>query len=241
MERITPGLIRALLITDPLIILATILMGSLSVLVSLIDADGHKQGVIARWWSKMLLVIAGVRMKVTGLEKLDLNRSYVFASNHVSFMDTPVVLAHIPVQFRFLARHGLFKIPFIGTHLQRAGHLPVPREDPRAAVKVMTQAARIIRERNISMLVFPEGGRSSDGLKPFKEGAAYIAIKAGVPLVPICLTGTHEVLPMGSVHVRAGRVELRIGEPIPTEGLGLADRGTLTDHAREDVVRLLQP
>ncbi|HBY60880.1 MAG TPA: 1-acyl-sn-glycerol-3-phosphate acyltransferase [Solibacterales bacterium] len=239
MDRVTPGLLRALFITDPLIILATILMGSISVLVSFFDHGGYKQGVIARWWSWMLLRIAGVRMNVIGLEKLDLSASYVFVSNHVSYMDTPVVLAHIPVQFRFLAKKSLFRIPFLGTHLTRAGHMPVPREDPRAALKVMTEAARVIRERNISMLVFPEGGRSSEGLQPFKEGAAYIAIKAGVPLVPLSITGTHAVLPMGSVHMRAGRVELRIGEPIPTADRALQDRAALTAEARARVAALL--
>jgi len=97
-------------------------------------------------------------------------------------MDTPVALANIPVQFRFLAKRGLFQIPFLGTHLSRAGHIPVPREDPRAAVKVMQQAAEVIQAKKISLLIFPEGGRSHDGqMRPFKEGGLYIAIRAGVP------------------------------------------------------------
>ena len=121
-------------------------------------------------------------------------------------MDTPVVLANIPVQFRFLAKSGLFQIPLLGTHLARAGHIPVPRDDARAAVKTMTTAAQVIRERGISLLIFPEGGRSHTGeLASFKEGAAYIAIRAGVPLVPIVLKGTREVLPFGSGWSAADR------------------------------------
>jgi 1-acyl-sn-glycerol-3-phosphate acyltransferase len=239
MDRITPGFLRALLITDPLIILTTMLMGTISLIVSLFDKGGEKQLVVARYWSKMLLVIAGIKMQVEGLEKLDVNQSYVFASNHLSLMDTPVVIAHIPVQFRFLAKKGLFQIPFIGTHLKRAGHIPVPREDPRTRVKIMTEAARLIRERKISMLVFPEGGRSLTGLQPFREGAAYIAIKAGVPIVPIALIGTDDILPMGSIHVRPGKVILKISEPIPTKGLTLHDRQELTSRVRERVVELL--
>ena len=141
-------------------------------------------------------------------------------------MDTPVVLANIPVQFRFLAKRGLFQIPLLGTHLTRAGHIPVPRDDARAAVKTMTTAAQAIRERGISLLIFPEGGRSQTGeLAAFKEGAAYIAIRAGVPLVPIALKGTREILPYGSGHVRSGSVTMRIGDPIPTDQSNCAIEG----------------
>jgi 1-acyl-sn-glycerol-3-phosphate acyltransferase len=235
----SPGLIRALFITDPLIIIATIILGSVNLAVSLFDKGGRKQVAIARFWSKVLLKIAGVKMSVEGVDKIDRNRGYVFVSNHVSFMDTPVVLAHIPVQFRFLAKKGLFSIPFLGYHLKRAGHLPVPRDNPRDAAKTMHESARIIRERGISVLIFPEGGRSLQGLKPFKEGAAYIAIKAGVPVVPIALIGTLQVLPMHSLNVRPGHVTLRVGDPIPTANLKSHDREMLTQQLRDRVGELL--
>jgi 1-acyl-sn-glycerol-3-phosphate acyltransferase len=236
----SPGLIRALLITDPLIIIATVVLGSVNLAVSLFDEGGRKQVAIARFWSRVLLKIAGVKMTLEGVEKIDPNRGYVFVSNHVSYMDTPVVLAHIPVQFRFLAKKGLFSIPFLGYHLKRAGHLPVPRDNPRDAVKTMAEAGRIIRERGISVLIFPEGGRSLEGLKPFKEGAAYIAIKAGVPVVPVALLGTLRVLPMHSLNVRPGHVTLRVGDPIPTADLTLRDRALLTQQLRERVEDLLE-
>jgi 1-acyl-sn-glycerol-3-phosphate acyltransferase len=235
----SPGLLRALLITDPLIIIATIILGSLNLFVSLFDEGGRKQVSIAQFWSRVLLFIAGVKLHIEGLEKIDPNGSYVFVSNHVSYMDTPVVLGHIPVQFRFLAKKGLFNIPFLGYHLKRAGHIPVPRENPRAAMKAMSEAAKIIRERGVSVLIFPEGGRSLTGLKPFKEGAAYIAIKAGVPVVPLSLTGTLEVLPMGSLNVRPGRVELRVGDPVPTAHLTLHDRAELNEQLHRRVSELL--
>jgi 1-acyl-sn-glycerol-3-phosphate acyltransferase len=116
----------------------------------------------------------------------------------------------------------------------------VPLEDARASVKTLTLAANMIRERGISILIFPEGGRSDDGvLQAFKEGAAYVAIKAGVPIVPVALVGTRDVLAMHSATFHAAPVTLRIGEPIATSGLTLRDRGTLTDRVREDVVRML--
>src|SRR4051795_5796062 len=224
----SPGLIRALLITDPLIILATVILGSINLAVSFFDHGGRKQVEIARFWSKVLIRIAGVKLDIEGLEKIDPKGSYVFVSNHVSYMDTPIVLGHIPVQFRFLAKKGLFSVPFLGYHLKRAGHISVPRGNPRQALKTMAEAGRVIRERGISVLIFPEGGRSLDGLKPFKEGAAYIAINAGVPVVPVALEGTLKVLPMHSLNVRPGRVVMRIGDPIPTGNLTLKDRGKLT-------------
>jgi 1-acyl-sn-glycerol-3-phosphate acyltransferase len=235
----SPGLLRALFITDPLIIVATIILGLANIFVSLFEKDGRNQVAIAQYWSRVLLFIAGVKLKIEGLEKIDPNGSYVFVSNHVSYMDTPVVLGHIPLQFRFLAKKSLFSIPFLGYHLQRAGHIPVPRDNPRAAIKAMSEAAKIIQERHVSVLIFPEGGRSLTGLKPFKEGAAYIAIKAGVPVVPLCLIGTLEVLPMGSLNVRPGRVLMRVGDPIPTTHLTLHDRTQLSDELHQRVSELL--
>ena len=236
----SPGLFRALLITDPLIIIATAVMGAISLVVSVFDHNGRKQIRVARVWSRMLLRIAGVRVETHGLQKIDPDGAYVFASNHVSYMDTPVVLALIPVQFRFLAKRSLFRIPLLGHHLKRAGHIPVPRDNPREAIRTMAEAGRAVRERGISLLIFPEGGRSADGtLQTFKEGVAYIAIKAGAPVVPIAIEGTMHVVAMHSAIVRPGRVVLHIGDPIPTEGLTLADRGRLTEQIREQVERML--
>ena len=232
--------LRAYVITAPLIVLSTIAFGLVSLVISLFESSGRRQIAVARVWARFLLWGSGVKVRVEGLEKIAANGSYVFVSNHLSYMDTPVVLANIPVQFRFLAKSGLFKIPLLGTHLARAGHISVPRDDARAAVKTMTTASQVIRERGISLLIFPEGGRSPDGeLAAFKEGAAYIAIRAGVPLVPISLQGTREVLPFGSGHVRGGWVTMRIGEPIPTDQVQLRDRGRVTAELRERIVSML--
>lgn len=231
--------LRSLLITDPIIILVTIIMGTVSLAVSLFDTRGRAQHRISRLWSRMLLRVSGVKVRIRGLEQIEPGMSYVFVSNHRSFMDTPVVLAHIPVQFRFFAKKGLFHIPFLGTHLRRAGHLPVVRDDPRASLKSMSDAARIIRDSGISVLLFPEGGRTYGEMRDFKEGAAYVAIKAGVPVVPVGMTGTLEVLPMGSLQIRPGLVELMIGTPIPTQGMSLKDRAELTATLHDRVSDLI--
>jgi 1-acyl-sn-glycerol-3-phosphate acyltransferase len=231
----------SLVFVDPLIILSTLFFGLISLVASPFDRTGEFMMKTARVWARSLLAIAGVRVNVEGLENLTAGASYVFASNHLSYMDTPVILTHIPADFRFMAKDGLFKIPLLGTHLGQAGHIPVPRHDPRAAVKTMALAADSIRTRNISLLIFPEGGRSADGvLQPFKDGAAYIAIKAGVPVVPLGISGTREILAMHSATFHRGRVTLRIGEPILTTGLTLHDRKSVTETARERVMGMLE-
>jgi 1-acyl-sn-glycerol-3-phosphate acyltransferase len=227
--------LRTAVWTGPLVVLFTVLYGTADLIASLLDSSGNWQHSIAQRWSRVLLMVGAVKVRVIGLEKIQPNGSYVFASNHLSFADTPVMLAHIPVQFRFLAKASLFKVPFIGFHLRRGGHIPVPREDARAAIRAIQEAGRMIRERKISVLMFPEGGRTDGELRPFKEGAAMIAIAGGVPIVPVALRGTREVMPMGSWRMVPGRVEVRIGDPIPTDGLVTKDRGRLTEQVREVV------
>jgi 1-acyl-sn-glycerol-3-phosphate acyltransferase len=239
MKRVS--LLRSLLFTEPLIIVATIVFGAISLTVSFFDPTRHKQNAMARAWARVLLAVSRVKVTVEGLEKIKEDGSYVFVSNHLSYMDTPVALANIPVQFRFLAKRGLFQIPFMGWHLSRAGHIPVPRGDARAAVKTMTLAAQVVKQQKISLLIFPEGGRSRRGeMRPFMEGAAYIAIRAGVPLVPVGLQGTREVLPYGSGNIRGGPVVLRIGDPIPTDQATLRDRVHLTELLRERITKLAE-
>lgn len=233
--------LRGLLFADPAIVLTTVGFGTVSLIVSFFDKTGSLQAKLARVWARTLLVASGVRVHVEGLENIDPKVSHVFISNHLSYMDTPVALAVVPAQFRFLAKHGLFQIPLLGHHLSRAGHVPVPREDPRAAVKTMSHAAEIIREKKISLLIFPEGGRSHDGnLRPFKEGGIYIAIKAGVPLVPMAIIGTREILPFGGGIVLSGDVTLRILPPIETKQFVAKDRGRVTEMIREQIMEELK-
>lgn len=222
--------LRGALIADPVIILSTIVFASVSVAISFFDSTGRIPAAVARSWAKFLLLASGVNVEVEGLEHIDPNGSYIFMSNHTSYIDTPVVLANISVQFRFLAKRGLFQIPFLGTHLSRAGHIPVPREDPRAAVKTLQLAAEAVQDKKISLLIFPEGGRSHDGiLTEFKEGGAYIAIKAGAPIVPLVLIGGTNVLPYGAGIVKSGKILMRILPPIETAGRTLKERGALTE------------
>jgi 1-acyl-sn-glycerol-3-phosphate acyltransferase len=227
--------LRALLITDPLIALAIAAAGTISLIASLFDPTGRAQHAVARAWGWTLLKIPGVKVRLEGLEKLTPDGSYVLVANHVSYMDIPVLFACLPLQIRFLAKKSLFKVPFIGFHLKRAGHIAVPREDSRASLKTLAESARLLRERGVSLLIFAEGGRSPGAMRDFKEGAAYIAIKAGVPVVPVGLIGTRQVLPMNSLLVRGGPVTLRVGDPIPTDGRRVHDHEALTRQLRARV------
>jgi 1-acyl-sn-glycerol-3-phosphate acyltransferase len=213
--------------------------GLISYAWSRFDSTPPRQLRVARAWARSLLWIAGVKVEIEGLEHFRPG-NYVFVSNHVSYMDTPVVLANIPEQFLFLAKSGLFKIPLMGTHLRTAGHVSVPLEDVRGTLKTLQHAATLIREGR-STHVFPEGGRSETGdLQEFKDGAAFIAIRAQVPIVPMALIGMREVLPMHTLRFRRGRVRLRIGQPIPTTGLTIKARETITAQARAQVVAMLE-
>jgi 1-acyl-sn-glycerol-3-phosphate acyltransferase len=214
------------------------MMGTMSLIASFFDASGRRQHAIACGWSRILLAVSGIHVVVEGVEKLDPAKGYVLVANHSSYMDIPVIMANIPLQFRFFAKQGLFRIPFLGTHLQRAGHIPVVRDDARASLKSMTDGARMLRERNLSVLLFPEGGRQVDGLAEFKEGTAYIAIKAGVPAVPIGLEGLRKILPMHTGVVYPGTVYLRVGDPIETANLTIRDREALTLQLHDRVAEL---
>lgn len=231
--------LRTAVWTGPLVVIFTTVFGIADLIASKIDSTGNWQHTIAQYWSKVLLAVGAVKVNLEGIEKIQRNGSYVFASNHLSFADTPIMFANIPCQFRFLAKQSLFKVPFIGYHLRNGGHISVPREDARAAIRAIQEAGRIIRERKISVLLFPEGGRTDGELRPFKEGAALIAITAGVPIVPVALDGSRQVMPMGSWRMVPGKVTVRIGDPIPTAELNPRSRGELTDKVRAQVEAML--
>jgi len=210
--------LRSVLWMCPLIVVATTVMGTISLGASLFDRTGRLQHKVAVAWARMLLRICMIKVEVIGAEKLDSNQVYVFVSNHFSLVDTPLMFGSMPREFRILARHGLWRVPFLGWHLNRAGHVPVERENPRAAARSLIHAADKVKE-GFSLLIFPEGGRTRQPtMRPFKSGAARIAIQAGCPIVPMAIVGTRKILTPNSAHLHPGRAELRIGDPVPTSG-----------------------
>jgi 1-acyl-sn-glycerol-3-phosphate acyltransferase len=224
----------------PLIAIATIGFAVTGTVVSWFDSDPRKQNWLERAWSNTLLWITGVTVRVEGAGNLQPDTNYVLVCNHVSYLDTPAVLGKVPVHFRFLAKAELFKIPFMGWHLARSGHVSVPLEDVRGSLKSLSRAAQLMQTGKLSLWIFPEGGRTETGeLQEFKDGAAYLAIKGKSPVVPMALLGIGKCLPMGSLTFRRGNVRLRIGKPIPTAGLKLSDRAELTKAMRDQIATML--
>ncbi|MGA8042098.1 MAG: lysophospholipid acyltransferase family protein [Terracidiphilus sp.] len=223
----------------PLLFLATGVFGSFSLATSLFDRHGRLQYRIARIWARACILASGSRLRILGAENLRRHSVAVYAANHTSYMDTPVVFAALPFQFRILAKKELWAMPFIGWHLNRSGQIPINTDNPRATLSSLGAAAKAVRN-GMPLFVFPEGGRTTDGaLQPFMNGAAYLAIRAQVPLVPIALHGVYDLLPIHTHHFYSGTLTLIAGEPIPTTGLTIRDADTLTTQLREAIQQLL--
>jgi 1-acyl-sn-glycerol-3-phosphate acyltransferase len=201
----------------PAVSLYTIVLGTLSLLSTLVDRTGDLGHRCARAWSWLILKTSGVEVAVEGLERLDQSRSYVFAANHQSIYDIPIVFASLPFQLRILSKDSIGRVPFLGWHLRWTGHVLVDRAKPGAGV--VKKMARLVAQGH-SLIVFPEGTRSTDGsVARFKGGSFMIALHAGLPVVPITLIGSRHVMFKGDVTVRPGRVTLIVHDPIDTSGV----------------------
>jgi 1-acyl-sn-glycerol-3-phosphate acyltransferase len=228
---------RSLLITAPLIFLYTAVMATISLASSLIDSRGRLQHGCARTWARLILWTSRIRLRVHGLENLKPGTPYVLCANHQSHMDTPIVLAALPLQFRFTPKKQLFRIPFLGWHLRRSGHVPIDRENPHAAVKSLREAADTIR-RGTPVVIFPEGGTSLDGsIKPFKGGGFMLAARSEAEVVPIAIRGSRAVLLPKTYHVRSGDVEVLVGRPLSSAGVST---GELANRVRDEVVAMFK-
>jgi 1-acyl-sn-glycerol-3-phosphate acyltransferase len=165
----------------------------------------------------------------------------VYASNHTSYMDTPVIFGALPFQFRILAKKELWPIAFIGWYLDRSGQIPIDTANPHATLSSLSVGVRALRS-GMPLFVFPEGGRTETGtLKPFLSGAAYLAIRAQVPLVPIALTGVYDLLPIHTRHLYPGELSVRVGEPIETKGMTARQTEELNVRLRSAIEQLLEP
>lgn len=226
--------LRTVFFLIPAISLYTIVLGTISLVSTFIDRSGNFGHRCARAWSWLILKSSGVRVKVEGLDRLDRSRSYVFAANHQSVFDIPVVFASLPFQLRIIAKESLGKIPFMGWHLLRAGHVLVDRANPGAGV--VKKMARLVAAGH-SLIVFPEGTRSMDGVVGrFKGGSFVIALQSSLPVVPLTISGSRHVMTKGQLTVRPGEVSLVVHEPIETASLGRDAVRDLADRVRATVV-----
>ena len=225
--------LRSYLCFVPLVYLYTFVMGTLSLLCSLFDRGGRVQHWFARTWSRVILKTLGIHVHMQGIEGIDPSQPAVYAANHLSALDIPVLYATLPVQFRIMAKKELFRYPFLGWHLKRSGQISIDPGDARASLRSLNRASESLRH-GTPLMVFPEGGRSASGqLQDFMGGAFYVGIRAQAPIVPITIVGTYELVPMNSFHVRPGEVSLIVGDPISTVGMKVRDLDKLAQRTRE--------
>jgi 1-acyl-sn-glycerol-3-phosphate acyltransferase len=225
--------LRSYFVFVPVAYLCTGVMGSLSLLSSLFDRDGRVQHWFAHTWAKMILKILGVRVKQRGLENVNYSQPAVYAANHLSALDIPVLYATLPIPFRILAKKELFAYPFLGWHLRRSGQIAVDQQDARSSLRSLNRAGESLRE-GMPLVVFPEGGRSPSGeLQEFMGGAFYAALKAQVPVVPIVITGVRELLPMNSFHALPGEAYVTFCHPVSTQGMTPRDMDKLAATVRQ--------
>jgi len=232
------------LVAWPLAALVTVVFGSAAVVVRPVSPGGKVGLYLARWWARLLVVVAGVRLRVEGTDHLDLSQRYVIMVNHESAIDIPALMAALPARLRarFLAKKSLFGLPFLGWAMRALGFIPVDRADRSTAPGMFRKASDQAREGS-SLLVFPEETRTEDGrLLPFQRGGFLLALRSRYPILPVGLEGARIALPSGSRLIRPfTRVTVRIGTPIPTEGRSTAERRALMDETRRAIDRLRGP
>ena len=224
--------LRSYVILDPLIWSYTVILGILSLLSSFFDRDGRIQHGFARLWSWLIMKTIFSPVTVTGLDRIDTSRPHVYAVNHASALDIPVLYVYLPFQFRIIAKKELFRYPFMGWHLKRSGQIRVDQQNPMGSIGDLKSAVKSLRA-GMPVVVFPEGGRTPNGqLKPFLPGAFFLAVRAQVDIVPMALVGTYELLPMNTFHIKPRRLELLVGDPIPTAGCSLRDLESLAERVK---------
>jgi len=217
------------------IVIDTLVLGSLVMITYLFDRSGRTGHGVARLWAKVIVWASGVKVKFEGLEHVRGEGPYLFMSNHQGAYDIFALEGHLPFHFKWLAKKELFYIPVLGWAMAAAGYISIDREGTRKTVEAMNEAARKIQE-GMSVIVFPEGSRSPDGsIQPFKKGGFTLAIKSKVPIIPMSITGSREIMPKGKFAASPGEIRIRIDHPIETQNYSLKDRKFLMEKVRQTI------
>jgi 1-acyl-sn-glycerol-3-phosphate acyltransferase len=220
--------LRSYLIFDPLIWLYTVILGLTALPIGVFDRGGRLLHWFSRAWSWLIMKTIASPVTVTGIQKIDTSKTHVYAVNHGSAMDIPVLYVNLPFQFRIVFKKELLSYPVVGWHLKRSGQVCIDQQKPTKSIASIRSAVKSL-QAGMPLVIFPEGGRTPDGeIKPFLPGAFFLAIKAQVDIVPVALLGTYELLPMDTFHIKPRPLEMRVGEPIPTAGLKLRDMEALS-------------
>lgn len=217
------------------IVVATFILGFFAFMTYPFDRMGRVVHHYARLWGKVALLANRVKVKVDGVDRLNGKGPYIFMSNHQGSYDIFALLGHLPYQFKWLAKKELFSIPFFGWTMAAAGYIRIDREGTRQTVEAMNEAAQKIRE-GMSVVIFPEGSRSTDGsIQPFKKGGFTLAMKAKVPIVPISISGSRDIMPKNKLTAVPGEIRILIGHPIETQFYSSKDREPLMKKVRETI------
>lgn len=180
--------------------------------------------------------ILAIRVDVSGIERIDRNKTYIFMANHLSFLDGPLLFWLIPQSIRVILKKEVFRIPIIGQGMRHVGFIPVDRKRFKGGKRSIEKAARLIKERGFSFLIFPEGTRSRDGrIQPFKRGGFFLALRGQVPIVPISIQGTYELMPRGSFFARKGRIQVQFHSPLPVSGYNMDTLPQLMGQVRDKI------
>jgi 1-acyl-sn-glycerol-3-phosphate acyltransferase len=225
--------LRSYFILDPLIWLYTLVLGLLALPGGMFDRSGRRLHWFSRAWSWLIMKTILSPVRVTGLDKIDTSKPHVYAVNHASAMDIPVLYVYLPFQFRIVFKKELLKYPVVGWQLKRSGQVCIDQQKPANSIAAIRSAVKSL-QAGMPLVIYPEGGRTPDGeIKPFLPGAFFLAIKAQVDIVPIALVGPYELLPMNTYHLKCRPLEMRVGEPISTTGLKLRDMEAVSAKVRK--------
>ena len=220
-------------------IIDTVPLATATMVVAMFKSNAKAIDRIIRLWARVLVWAAGIDLRVEGAERVDPEQRYILVGNHYSYFDIPCVFTAIPQPIRFMAKISLFKIPIFGWAIGRAGFIPIDRKNRRTAVKSFDLAVTRIRKGN-TIVVFPEEGRSRErAMRPFQRGGFLLALKSGLPILPFAIDGTYDVFPATRWSIRPGPVTIKIGTPIPTEGLTVRAKQDLARQSREQISRML--
>jgi 1-acyl-sn-glycerol-3-phosphate acyltransferase len=230
--------LRSYLILDPLIWLYTLVLGLLALPGGLFDRSGRRLHWFSRTWSQLIMKTILSPVKVTGLDKIDTSKPHVYAVNHASAMDIPVLYVYLPFQFRIVFKKELLSYPVVGWQLKRSGQVCIDQQKPTNSIAAIRSAVKSLKA-GMPLVIYPEGGRTPDGeIKPFLPGAFFLAIKAQVDIVPVALVGTFELLPMNTYHIKCRPLEMRVGEPISTAGMTMRDLEAVSEKVRKAMEEL---
>ncbi|MFC1562514.1 lysophospholipid acyltransferase family protein [candidate division KSB1 bacterium] len=233
-------MMRQILIRTGIIII-TVVLGVVYIILSPLDYKRKISDLLMRLWAAMLLFISGVKTKITGLENIDKKNSYIVVSNHQSQFDIPVMIRYLPLTVRMLAKKELFRIPIFGWAMYLAGHISLDRGKGKKALKSLKEASEKIRKMKLSIIVYPEGTRSPDGkVQNFKKGAFRLGLETRLPVLPVSIIGSREIMPKDSLIINKGEIKIIVGNPIITENLEKAELKNLSDTVRNEIIKNME-